>query len=61
MQLPPQLIPAGEDVTVPAPLPPLLIVIVNGAGGARFNMALTVASPASLTAPCPGAVASIPS
>ena len=42
VQTPPQVIPAGAEVTVPVPAPFLLTVTVKGAGAGRLKVAVTV-------------------
>ena len=53
VQSPPQVIPAGFAVTVPAPVPFLLTVTVNGGGAGRLKVAVTVAVVDTTQAPVP--------
>lgn len=54
LQVDPQLIPAGEDETVPAPLPSLTTDTVKEFGGGRLlNVAMTEEGPVTLQTPVP--------
>ncbi len=53
IQSPPQLMPVGFDVTVPAPVPFLLTVTVIGWGGITVKVAVTVALVDATQAPAP--------
>ncbi len=53
MQSPPQLMPAGVDVTVPAPVPFLLTVTVICWGDITLKVAVTVALADTTQAPAP--------
>ena len=52
-QLMPELIPSGDDTTVPIPAPFLLTVTAKGAGDARVKVAVTFAVVESAQAPMP--------